>query len=153
MTTREPIEELLFREASLLDGWQLAEWLALWTDDGRYIVPATDDPDGDPVRSLALVADDMAQLRARVQQLHDGTVLAETPRSRTVRTVSNIRIVDTTPSEHVVESVFVLHRFRAGRSEILAGRYRHHLTVDSIKIRQKRVILVNESVGSLSLLL
>lgn len=153
MTTRATVEEFLFREAALLDRWQLTEWLALWTDDGRYVIPATDAPDGDPATTLALVADDMTQLRVRVQQLLDGQVHAEQPRSRTARAVTNVRIVDAAGGELVVESVFVLHRFRAGRSEILAGHYQHRLTADPIKIRQKRVILANETVGSLSLLL
>jgi p-cumate 2,3-dioxygenase beta subunit len=153
MSVRDQVEELLYREAALLDTWELDDWLALWTDDGRYIVPATDEPDGDPACVLALVADDMAQLRARVDQLREGRVHAELPRSRTARAVTNIRIVATTETEHVVDSVFVLYRYRAGKSETLAGRYQHRLTVDPIKIRQKRVIIANESVGSLSLLL
>ena len=147
------VEAFLYREAALLDAWQLAEWLALWADDGRYIVPATDAPDGDPATTLALVADDMAQLRVRVAQLLAGRVHAEQPRSRTARAVTNVQVISATASELVVESVFVLHRFRAGKHETLAGRYQHRLTADPIKIRQKRVILANESVGSLSLLL
>ena len=40
--------EFLYREARLADEARYAEWLALWTDDGVYWVPATTDPAADP---------------------------------------------------------------------------------------------------------
>ena len=40
-TLREEVEDFLFREAELLDDWLLDDWVALFTEDGRYIVPTT----------------------------------------------------------------------------------------------------------------
>src|SRR5258708_5857759 len=37
--TRGEVEDLLYREAALLDGWQLEDWLELLTDDAIYQVP------------------------------------------------------------------------------------------------------------------
>jgi hypothetical protein len=56
---RFELEEFLYHEANLLDRWQLEEWLALFSDRGRWLVPSTDLPDGDPARDLFLVHDDL----------------------------------------------------------------------------------------------
>jgi hypothetical protein len=49
--------QFLYNEAALLDSWQLNEWVALFTDDGEYLVPSTDSPDGDPQKDLFLIFD------------------------------------------------------------------------------------------------
>jgi len=54
--TRAQIEDFLYREARLLDDWDLDTWLTLWAEEGtRYVVPCNDDPDGDPARDLVLI--------------------------------------------------------------------------------------------------
>ena len=56
--TRPEIEDFLFNEAALLDDWKLEEWLALFTDDARYLVPATDLPkDAPPEGNLFYIED------------------------------------------------------------------------------------------------
>ena len=51
--TRSEVEDFLYHEAALLDDWQLDDWLALYTADARYEVPATDLPrDASPDSSL-----------------------------------------------------------------------------------------------------
>ena len=37
-TLRAEIEEFLFREAELLDGWKLDDWFALFAEGGCYYV-------------------------------------------------------------------------------------------------------------------
>jgi hypothetical protein len=71
---RADVEDFLFYEADLLDAWA-EEWRDLFTPDGRYVVPPTDDPNGDPDVHLALVNDDEEGRRGRVQRL------MSTPRS------------------------------------------------------------------------
>jgi Small subunit of phenylpropionate dioxygenase len=91
-TLRETVEEFLYREAALLDAWRLDEWLALFTADGRYLVPTTDLPDGDPRNDLVFIDDDMVRLRARVERLKSRHGHREYPSSRTRHFISNIRI-------------------------------------------------------------
>jgi p-cumate 2,3-dioxygenase subunit beta len=44
--TRAEVEDFLFAEADLLDGWQLNEWLALFDEErGGFYMPSTDSPD------------------------------------------------------------------------------------------------------------
>ena len=45
--TRSEVEDLLYREAELLDDWELDAWLDLYTQDARYVIPCNDDPAGD----------------------------------------------------------------------------------------------------------
>ena len=39
------VEQLLYREAELLDAWMLDDWLKLLTDSASYYVPPTDKPE------------------------------------------------------------------------------------------------------------
>ena len=41
--TRQEGEDYLYREARLLDERRFEEWLALFTDDARYVVDAVKD--------------------------------------------------------------------------------------------------------------
>ena len=50
--------KFLYHEAALLDAWKVAEWAALFTDDGEYMIPPTDDPHADPKKTLFLVYDE-----------------------------------------------------------------------------------------------
>src|SRR5512140_3826752 len=95
--TREEVEDFLYREAALLDAWQLDDWLALLTEDACYRVPANDTPDADPADTLFLIADDIRRIRARVTRLKDRNAHAEYPHSRTRRMISNVRIVAREP--------------------------------------------------------
>src|SRR5712691_10909445 len=88
------IERFLVDEAALLDEWRLEEWLALFAEDGRYLVPPLDAPDSDHRTTLFLIADDRRNLASRIRQLLGGTTWAENPRSRTRRLVTNFRIVE-----------------------------------------------------------
>ena len=68
-TLREEVEDFLYEEAALLDDWRLDDWVALFTEDARYVVPTTDLPDGDPQKDLVFIDDDIVRLRARVVRL------------------------------------------------------------------------------------
>ena len=65
-TLREEVEDFLFEEAALLDEWLLDEWLALFTEEARYVVPTTDLPESDPRQDMVFIDDDIIRLRARV---------------------------------------------------------------------------------------
>ena len=86
---RLAIEHFLWEEAALLDNWQLDEWLALFTEDARYVMPATDIPNGDPKQDMMLVDDYYVHLRGRVDRLKSRHAHREYPSSRTRRLISN----------------------------------------------------------------
>jgi p-cumate 2,3-dioxygenase subunit beta len=152
--TQAEVEELLFREAALLDEWRLDEWLELLTADARYEVPSNDRPDADPANTLFTVADDMARIRGRVTRLKDKNAHAEFPRSRTRRLISNVRIVGTNASELRVEANFVVYRFRRDESvREYVGRYRYVLRAEggSLKIARRQAVLDAMELGSMGL--
>lgn len=121
------VEQFLFEEADMLDGWRLHEWLALFAPEGRYLVPATDCPDGDPTRDLFLVQDDRFLLEQRVNSLLTRSAHAEYPHSRTRRLVSNIRVISNEGARLDVVANFAVFRFRSGTMDTYVGRYRHVL--------------------------
>src|SRR4051812_20024735 len=111
--TRATVEDLLYEEAALLDGWRLDEWLALLTEDAIYRVPSNDRPQSDPKDALFLIADNIERIRARVTRLKDKSAHAEYPPSRTRRIVSNVRIVESLPDTVKAEANFIVSRFRS----------------------------------------
>lgn len=122
------VEHFLYREAELLDEWRLHEWLALFTESGRYLIPATDKPDGDPTKDLFLVQDDRFLLEQRVNSLLTRSAHAEYPHSRTRRLVTNIQAVETESGDIEVRANFVVFRARNGVVDTYFGRYLHVLT-------------------------
>jgi p-cumate 2,3-dioxygenase beta subunit len=154
---RNRVEDLLFHEAALLDAWRLDEWLGLFTAEGRYLVPTTDLPDGDPRRDLVFIDDDMVRLRARVERLKSRHGHREYPWSRTRRFISNIRIKPENDAI-VVTSSFLVYRFRLGESSPYVGWYEHRLREvnGELKIQHRKAVLDQEALsehGAVSVIL
>ena len=154
---REMVEDFLYQEAALLDAWRLDDWLALFTADGRYLVPTTDLPEGDPRKDLVFIDDDMVRLRARVERLKSRHGHREYPSSRTRRFVTNIRIKEE-DGAIVVSSSFIVYRFRMGESSPYIGWYEHRLNrVDGeLKIHHRKAVLDLEALsehGAVSIIL
>lgn len=150
--TRAEVEDFLYAEAAMLDDWQLDEWLALLTDDATYHVPSNDRPDSNPRNALFTIADDINRIRARVKRLKDVNAHAESPRSRTRRMISNVRIVHTADGKVHVAANFVVHRFRRGSpTRIYVGHYRYALvpTAQGLRIANRRAILDSTELGEL----
>jgi p-cumate 2,3-dioxygenase subunit beta len=146
--TRAQIEDFLYREARLLDDWDLDTWLTLWAEeDTRYVVPCNDDPDGDPARDLVLIDDDRLRMRLRVERLNSRKAHREYPHSRTNHQVSNV-VVGTVEgsgadAELLVTAAFTVWRFRNGKASYYVGRYHYRLISagGELRIRSKRSVL------------
>ncbi|MDN5895492.1 MAG: aromatic-ring-hydroxylating dioxygenase subunit beta [Nocardioides sp.] len=141
--TRSEVEDFLYYEAQLLDAWKLEEWHDLFAEDGHYIVPSTDNPDGDLKMDLALIDDDMEGIRGRVQRLMSTYAHIENPRSRTRRMISNVRLWDHEDGELGVRCSVVVHRSRVpGTTSYVADvHYRLRKQDDSFKIAFKHAML------------
>lgn len=157
--TRNDVEEFLYREAALLDRWQLDEWLALFTDDAVYHVPTVGTaPDVTPDNTLFYIADDRDRLRERVVRLQKKSAHVEWPRSRTRHMVSNVLIDEHGDQEFKVSAAFAVHRFKNGQADVYVGSYRYRLAVveGGLKIREKRSMLDMDALrphGRVSILL
>jgi p-cumate 2,3-dioxygenase beta subunit len=156
---RIEVEDFLFREAELLDEWRLPEWLALFTEDAIYHVPATDLPaNASPDNSLFYVADDRFRLSERVKRLMKRTAHAEFPHSRTRHLVGNVRVRERSGDELIVGSAFVVYRTKDGVTDTYFGSSRHRLiSLDgSFRIKEKRCLLDSDGLrpqGRVSIIL
>ncbi len=161
LARRLAVEDFLYREAELLDGWRLDDWIELFTDDCRYAVPATDALDRDPREALGLIDDDRDRLQGRVDRLKSAKAYREFPWSRTTRLITNVRVLDGTdalPGELDVVANFTVHRYRKGDEQVLVGVLRYRLVEagDDFRIRSKRIELTVEALrphGTVSIIL
>jgi p-cumate 2,3-dioxygenase beta subunit len=141
--TRGEVEDFLFLEADLLDTWRLDDWLGLFAADGRYEIPTTDCPDGDPEKNLFIVADSMPVLRGRVQRLKSVAAYSESPRSRTRRIVGNVRLLGLDGDVLKVSANFIVQRVKNELSDSYCGRYDLLLrpTGDGLRFVRRRAVL------------
>jgi p-cumate 2,3-dioxygenase beta subunit len=150
--SRAEVENLLYHEAELLDGWKLDEWMTLLTDDAAYYVPPNDKPDADHRFTLFTIADDIVRLRERVIRLKDPNCHAEYPPSRTRRLITNVRITGVEGDTILAAANFAVHRYRrGGLHQEFVGRYRYKLKHQGgrLKIAERRAILDAEELGAL----
>jgi p-cumate 2,3-dioxygenase beta subunit len=156
---RAAIEDFLYREAELLDTWRLVEWAELFTDDGTYLIPATDTPDGEPHNTLFLVYDDRQRLTERAKRLTKKTAHAEFPHSKTRRSISNVRVARGADGAVQVSCNFVVHRSRGAKMDIFPGHSLYAIVPDEtggFRIRSKRATLDIDALrpqGKLSIIL
>ena len=139
--------DFLHREARLADEARYAEWLALWTDDGVYWVPATTDPAADPDKHLSHIYDNRGRLETRVKMLQSGFRYSQEPASSMRRLISNIEIVRA-GDDYVAESNFILGELAVQAKHEMhwwIGRTTHRLrrVGGELRMREKKVVLVN----------
>ena len=152
--------EFLYTEARLADEARYAEWLALWTDDGVYWVPATTDPDVDPDTRISHIYDNRSRITTRVKLLETGYRFSQVPASSMRRLISNIEVTAADDGELLAESNFILAELSIQATHemhLWAGRATHRLRrVDgALKMSHKKVVLVNaiEPLPNLSFLI
>jgi p-cumate 2,3-dioxygenase beta subunit len=141
--TRAEAEDLLYLEAELLDAWDLDAWLELYTEDCRYVIPATDTPDGDPTTHLVLVDDDRRRMRLRVERLNSRKAHREYPHSALRHLVTNVRVDAPDGDEVPVRASFAVYRSRGGKDTVFVGGFTYRLVEieGALRIRSKRIVL------------
>ena len=144
LVSRTEVEDLLYREATLLDEWRLEEWLGLLTEDAAYYVPPNDHPEGDHRHTLFILADDIVRIRERVKRLMSPDCHAEYPHSRTRRLIGNVQIIAMEGDLVTVAANFICHRYRRyERIREYTGGYRYVLKREGgeLRIKERRVLI------------
>ena len=142
----EAIELLLHRETEYLDRARYDEWLALFTDDCRYWVPARTDQT-DPVNELSLFYEDRDLMEMRIGRIrHPRAHSLDNP--VTTSHVTGDRVIEAVNADRgelVVTTRFQMIEHQQGEQRLFAGVYRYHLRRESggFKISLKRVDLIN----------
>lgn len=148
------IEEFLYREADCLDRADLDGWLALYTEDASYWMPASPDQP-DPLTHISLFYDD--RLLMEIRRLNFGQELAASMAYavRGSHLIGNVRIVAADGEGCRVTSNFQAVLLYREEQTLYAGRYTHDLVRvgDSWKIRHKRVDLLTCDVPMKSLVI
>jgi 3-phenylpropionate/cinnamic acid dioxygenase small subunit len=143
------VEQFLYREARLLDGGKLAEWLDLFAEDARYWMPARETRmnRAEELRGegeLAIFDDDKNFLRARIERIGGGLAHAEEPPSRTRHFVSNIEVREADGGEIEALSNILVYQSRLERTECTyVGRREDRLRRDGagFKIARRTIVL------------
>jgi len=157
---RQAVVEFLYREGRLADEARYGEWLALWTDDPIYWVPASTDPAADPDTRISHIYDNRARLETRIKLLQTGHRYSQVPASRMRRIISNIEVEPGPDGRLVAGSNFVLAELSVQAKPEMhwwVGRATHHLRwVDgALRMSFKKVVLINaaEPLPNLSFLI
>src|SRR6476620_8022943 len=153
----QEIADFLYREAELLDERRYAEWLGLLADDIRYWMPMRRNVKfGEGEREFTREATDIAwfdegkdTLTRRVRQIQTGIHWAEEPQSRIAHLVSNVQLVEASPSvadprEVAVKCRFLVYRNRVEtETDILVGKREDLLrrVGDDWRIARRKIIL------------
>jgi benzoate/toluate 1,2-dioxygenase beta subunit len=152
--TRAEAEELLYREALLIDSARYGEWLALFTPDVEFWMPAWRDETTttqDPDCELSLIYyKGRRNLEDRVMRLTSGLSTASAPPPRVVHQVSNVLVTRADAERADVSAVFACHRFdvRMNRTDCFFGRYEYRLVRQDAgwAIARKVIILLNDTI-------
>ena len=146
LETQHAVEQFLYLQAEALDERRWQDWLALFTRDGTYWMPADpahDDPDGVP----SIFYEDRYLMQTRVRRLDHPRAWSQSPKNRTSHVVSNVIVERDDPAAGVVvaRSKFHVVEYRLDDMRYFAGRYRHELAVtpEGYRIRRQRVDILN----------
>ncbi len=145
-TDLRALELLLYRETEYLDQARFDDWLALFTDDCRYWVPATIGQT-DPVNELSLLYEDRDLMEMRIARLrHPRAHSLDNPVTTSHVTGDKmIEDIDPASGQIIVTTRFQMTEHQRGKQRLFAGTYRYCLRrVDKdFKISLKRVDLIN----------
>jgi 3-phenylpropionate/cinnamic acid dioxygenase small subunit len=123
---QQEIEDFLYMEADLLDQRMFREWLDLLSDDLVYFMPIrrnvkfgrhTEQENTRQGEGISWFDEDKWTLTKRVEQILTGVHYAEEPLSRVTHMVSNVRLLEVSPSaddpaEAVVGCRFLVYQNR-----------------------------------------
>jgi len=136
--------EFAWLEADLLDHGCYDEWLALWTPDGRYVVPI-DQTTTAFEDTLNLVYDDRIMREKRVDRLVSGQSISTSPVARTIRMLSRFRLLASDAGSCELRCAQMLTEFRRGRERLYSADITFRLVrgPSSLLIDQKVVRLID----------
>ena len=146
LETQHRVEQFLYRQAEILDDRLWDEWLALFTADAHYWMPASpEQTEGDGQANIFW--EDHYLMRTRIGRINHPMAWSQSPANRTGHVVSHVVVEaeDASSGDLVVRSKFYVAEYRMDEQRFFAGKYRHNLknTPDGYRIELQRVDIVN----------
>lgn len=134
--SRQDIEDFLYREAALLDAWDLDAWEQLFVPDGVYRVPNPGNPpDASPEQVVYFIADTREAIHGRVERLKKINAHVEHPRSKTLHNVSNVRLIAREGRYVTASCHIVVYRTRQDVTDTFFGRAHYRLSCEDVGLR------------------
>lgn len=143
-------EELILREAALLDDKNWREWLSLYAEDAIYWAPtwaSEYETTTDPELELNLMyLKGRAHLEDRVFRIETGDSFASVPMSRTAHVVSGVLLGTQEGNEVAARAGWIVHAFGPHGTVTRGGWYEYRLreTAEGLKIARKKIILIDD---------
>ncbi len=144
--SNQDLVDFVLHEVRLLDDQRFDDWLALFTDDGRYWMPLER---GQTERRLhcSLMDEDTLLLKVRIERLHGARTFSQQPGSRCHHLLQQpaIESRDEAAGLYVTRTAFHYVETRIDEQQLYAGWATHTLkaTPEGLRIQLKRVDLVN----------
>ncbi len=139
------IEQFIYAEVRMLDEHRWHDWQSLFTEEGLYWAPASQDQP-DPYEHVSLIFEDQLLRKVRCERFNHPNAISLQPFPRTSHLVSNVMIDDLDGGNQInVNARFQMHEFRRDQPAVFAGSYDYELVKnnDSYLIQQKKATLVN----------
>lgn len=142
--TQRAVEQFLYRQSEILDTRQWQSFIDLFTPDGVYWVPITQEQtewEGSP----SIFAEDKLMMEVRMRRVQHPNAWSQAPMWATNHLVGNVVIEKETATEVQVRSRFHLMELRRDSVRHFGGTYRHTLVKQggSYKIKLQRVDMFN----------
>ena len=137
----DPIQ-FVIREARLLDEKRFDEWYELFAEDGHYWVPASPDQP-DPLNHNSLAYEDKLLLKLRIERLKQPNAYSQKPASRCHHLLQAPEIEKSEKGEFLIRTSFIYTETRGDESQRYAAVAWHTLVGEPLRIRLKRVDLLN----------
>lgn len=143
---RQQLIDFVYAEARLLDEQRFDDWLALFTEDGRYWMPLVPGQQ-DPRLQTSLLYEDPLLLRIRIERLSGARTFSQQPKTRCHHLLQQPTVEEADPAakRYVVRTAFHYVETRLDRQNLYAGWTTHTLREEggALRIALKRVDLVN----------
>lgn len=147
---RDAVQQLLYREAQLLDARRFTEWLDLFTAQGYYWV-STSSHQSDPLHEPSLAYEDKLLMQIRIDRLNHEHAHSQRPPSRCHHLLQPA-VLSPAPGAADAGAVLARSAFhyteqRANQQIMIPGYATHTLlrTRDGWRIALKRIDLLSES--------
>jgi 3-phenylpropionate/cinnamic acid dioxygenase small subunit len=149
-TLHREVEDLIYREATLLDRKKWEEWLDLYAEDAVYWVPAwrseeetTDDPD---TQLNLIYLRNRGGLEDRVFRIESRDSYASVPLDRTVHLVGNVVVGDANGETVAATANCIVHTYGKKGGMTRASLYDYELRRigGALKIAKKKIIFIDD---------
>lgn len=141
------LQAFIYHEARLLDERRWDQWLALFTEDGRYWVPLQGGAQADDGAHNSIADENHLLLSLRIERLKNPRAHSQHPASgcQHVLQQPSLERTDADAGLYDLRTPFIYTEARDAEQVVLTGCYRHQLVcvAAGLRIRLKRVDLLN----------